>query len=252
MRKKLIIILLITLVILVIKIFTYEIKDENKMLINAFSHEKYMQTTSHVSINAKPFEGYYSEEEKENFVRNIAKSIGLNEEYDISKEQDIDANKTTIEINKNAKYVTTKIKLTTIEEEKSKTDIKVTNYLCIEMSIEDSVESAVMYKDKIKDALEKTGITMEISLSLSGYVKGYIDDGERAEIGRKMLEEFDGKVVEEKYTNSMSVLYGYSDNIRDCVMLLGKKVNINIAFTYDETSDETVIYMATPIINEDF
>jgi len=40
--------------------------------------------------------------------------------------------------------------------------------------------------------------------------------------------------------------------IDEYIVNLGKKVNVNIAISYDETSDKTFIYYATPIYNTDY
>ena len=60
------------------------------------------------------------------------------------------------------------------------------------------------------------------------------------------------RIVTGNRTEEIYTVYGYSEDIKDYVVFGSTKTNVNIAITYNELNGETYIYMATPIINEDF
>ena len=47
-------------------------------------------------------------------------------------------------------------------------------------------------------------------------------------------------------------VYAYSDSIKDYVVNGTTKSNINIVMTYDSNADVTWIYVATPILSENY
>lgn len=47
-------------------------------------------------------------------------------------------------------------------------------------------------------------------------------------------------------------IYGYSDNVPEYVYQNDHKVNVNIAFTYDEAEDITYIHRGLPFIDKSF
>ena len=47
-------------------------------------------------------------------------------------------------------------------------------------------------------------------------------------------------------------IYGYSDNVPEYVYQNDHKVNVNIAFTYDQAEDITYIHRGLPFIDKSF
>ena len=48
------------------------------------------------------------------------------------------------------------------------------------------------------------------------------------------------------------VAYGFTSGIEKIKKLNGKTINMNIAITYDETEDKSLVYFGIPIFNRDF
>lgn len=60
-------------------------------------------------------------------------------------------------------------------------------------------------------------------------------------------DDFMGNRDEKIYT-----VYGYSDKTEEYVVFGSTKTNVNVAISYDENSNISKIYMATPIISEKY
>ena len=72
------------------------------------------------------------------------------------------------------------------------------------------------------------------------------------DITDKIMDKMNADIVTGNRTKEIYTVYGYSEEMEDYVVFGSTKTNVNVAITYDELNNETLIYMATPIINQDF
>lgn len=56
----------------------------------------------------------------------------------------------------------------------------------------------------------------------------------------------------EQETKGYYVAYGYTNGINMVKRVNGKMINMNVAITYDENEDKSVVYFGVPILNQDF
>ena len=68
----------------------------------------------------------------------------------------------------------------------------------------------------------------------------------------KILNALDGKLITGSRSNQLYTLYGYSESISEYVVSGTTKSNINVAITYDSIEDVSWVYVATPILQEDY
>ena len=68
----------------------------------------------------------------------------------------------------------------------------------------------------------------------------------------KFLENMDAKVVEQVEFDNTFLMYGYSKNIDEYVFQNEDKINVNIAFDYDQLEDVTYIHMGVPFVDRSF
>ena len=88
-----------------------------------------------------------------------------------------------------------------------------------------------------------------------GSVDGKLSESERAGLVRKLFGEFGGVAVSDGSESIFSdyyVAYGYTTGIKNSRKIGGRRINLNVAISYDEEKNKTKIYMGSPLINTDF
>lgn len=246
MRRKLIYICgILWLFALIQLIVNYEEAKEPD-IITAFTNDMYLSTLS--TVKATGFYGnlYMSVEDKESLAKTVAGGLGIDDVYDISTEN----NKTTL--SKYVDGVRTSINVITVENHVEKAVLTQKQYVTIEMEFDNSLESAVYYRDKVEKLFEDMDIGADITLSLRGDIEGELSNSEKNSIADHILENVGGDVVTENRGADMYTIYAYTDNINDYVVYGTTKTNINIVIEYNDVRGVTEVYMATPIMNEDY
>lgn len=90
---------------------------------------------------------------------------------------------------------------------------------------------------------------------IEGKIFGKMDRKEMAELAEDLFRSMGGGSV---LTGSISsgenyyVAYGYTNGIANVKNVNGRKVNLNVAISYNESEDCTNVIMGTPLINSDF
>lgn len=90
---------------------------------------------------------------------------------------------------------------------------------------------------------------------IEGKIFGKMEKEEMAELAEDLFQSMGGGSV---LTGSISsgdnyyVAYGYTNGIAAAKNVNGRKVNLNVAISYNENEDCTEVIMGTPLINSDF
>lgn len=224
-------------------------------------------------------EGYYyygtnylGEEGCHELLDEIAKKLGVNTEYEYYREK-TDTGYTATLTKEGADSLLV-LKLITVENEESENVISQKQYLSINLEINNSIDSSFHYQKNvasiIKNILEENeslenrnasddDMSGNLSLSIKGKIYGLADIEQQKRIAKEMLKEFGAveifdNVVENKESDrgDMYSLYGYTKEISDYVSIGNQKINVNIAFNYDENNNETIIHIGSPIVNYDY
>lgn len=75
---------------------------------------------------------------------------------------------------------------------------------------------------------------------------------EKENMARILVKELQGEIAFDYWQGDSYTVYAYTGLIDEYIEFVGCKINIQIAFTYDEQTDKTRIYLASPIINQDW
>ena len=99
-----------------------------------------------------------------------------------------------------------------------------------------------------------TGLGMKpnTNVYLCSQRPGQLTEGEIQSETSAFLEEMDAISVERVEFDGVISIYGYSNGINEFVYQQNERVNVNIAFTYDEENDVTYIHRAIPFIDRSF
>lgn len=222
--------------------------DDSK-LVDAFTKANSAVINSNLYLVADMGTDYMSEEDEKNLLQYVFSGIGLMDECKITREDDTDTILTKTESDQS----TTIIKLVR-NDEKSKNDTNVVRrYLILDITINQDVNSILSYKKKAEKIVSKLeASTFESQVTFKGTYDGKLSIDERNKITNQFVRDLQASVVVEQRGDELYTIYAYTGLISDYVKSEGNKINVNIAFTYNEKTNKTNLYVATPILNQDY
>lgn len=203
--------------------------------------------TSKLTITVDYGTPFLTEYDKEELIEYLAGSIGLqNYEKRFHKGEKGD----TISGIKNGTYADTQIQIIGTKENKEQ---EKHYYIKIALQLYRSPEQIFEYKQHIESAIKKLSVKEQQSLiTFTGNYKGKLKLEDKNIIANQMLQKINASIVEENRTEELYTIYAYTGLISDYIKTNNKKVNVNICMTYEEEQNITTIYLATPILNEEW
>lgn len=250
MRKKLLYICGILWLFALFQMVKNFEEEKEPDIVTAFSSDMFLDTVSTVDATAFYGNVYLEEDDRDKLIKGIGERLGIEEPYEINHEETASGRKLTLE--KTAASVVTEISLITTETQIDNFIMSQKQYISINIRINNSLESAVYYRDKIKTIYEEMDLSADIYLNLKGNIEGVISNSEKNSIADHIIESLNGKVVTENRKTELFTVYAYSEKIDDYVVYGSTKTNINVVISYNEVTGMTEVYMATPIMNEDY
>lgn len=227
----------------------YNIDREDK-IVEAFNGIDFVKTQGNVEALVNYGSVYLEDGEKEKLVKDIAQKIGINDIYEYKLERN--AQGTIATLSKSSQNAGTIIKLVTVETPKEDNVIELDQYIIVNLTLYNSIESAFSYKELIDKMFMDMKLKPEITVNFTGVYNGELDIVNRDVIVNQMLDEIDAKVMVENRTDELYSIYAYTSLVDDYTMVGKDKVNVNVGINYDETQNTTNFYLSTPIINEDY
>jgi transcriptional regulator with GAF, ATPase, and Fis domain len=230
-----------------------------QVLVNRMFKEDFKITEAFVNINSDDMQSnieavaeyqkdFLSENDKKELISFIANEIGLIIDQDITIVKD--GNRSEYSFVKEAKSAKSEIKIVSIEEEINSV-VKMKHYIVIRLNIYNTIESMDKFQSKIKNAMNKIGIAKpQITLQFNGSYEGRLTKNQKDEIADKLIKSLQGKIAYEYEEGNIDTIYAYTGLLNEYIMTVGSKVNIQIAFNYNELLGKTTVYLATPILSE--
>ena len=87
---------------------------------------------------------------------------------------------------------------------------------------------------------------------IKGHLSGEMTSSQKEQLASRLFHVWGGVLKDTRQTSDYYVAYGYTSGIAFCKKINGQKINLNLAITYDEISDETTVYLGVPLLNTDF
>lgn len=215
-------------------------------------------------------EKYYGESGSLELIDKIAERLGVNSEYYYDKYR-TDTGSVAV-MKKEGKSSELELELITTEYQESQNVIAQRNYLSVSLDIKDSLESGYYYKKLIEKTMkeicreennidENINKDEEVTASISsrnlymvikGKIYGEIDKEQENKIAKGILKSFQAKEIFNGQNDEHMNVYGYTEILQDYVAIGSEKININVAFSYDEQENITYVYIGSPIVNYDY
>lgn len=235
-------------------------------------------------------EKYYGESGSLELIDKIAERLGVNSEYYYDKYR-TDTGSVAV-MKKEGKSSELELELITTEYQESQNVIAQRNYLSVSLNIKGSLESGYYYKNLIEKTMkeicreenddkansenisendkkssntvngEKAAnkdeevstsiISQNLYMVIKGKIYGEIDKGQENKIAKGILKSFQAKEIFNGQNDEHMNVYGYTEILSDYVAIGSDKININIAFSYNEKDNITYVYVGSPIVNYDY
>lgn len=208
-------------------------------------------TTFELETVANFGKGNLSLEGKEELVRHIAAGIGLRIDEKIET-NNLDKSSETF-VKKKSKNSNTLIKLVSMENKNSLGIIEMEHYIIVRLEVLEDIQSFIYYRDLIEDLLKDLGsMNIQTSMELVGTYEGKLTLDEMDKLVTTMIKHLHGEITYENRKEDLYTIYAYSGLLEEYITVMGMKINIHIAASYDEALNITKIFLGTPIIRKDY
>lgn len=224
-------------------------EDENK-LVEAFSKTNYTEAESKIEVCGDFHQEYLTSDEQEQFLVEVAKEIGITQNYDLTTA--CEDNRKEVVLYKNAKQAVSMMKIVTVEHEIEENVMDTEQYFILELTLQNSVEPAMLYKKRIENIMEKYPVLCTYTIDFDGSFYGILTLEEKNKITNQLLHSLFASVIEEKRTQELYSVYAYTKLVEDYRLVNSEKVNVNIVVNDDEDKNMTHIHVVTPIMNGDY
>lgn len=186
---------------------------------------------------------FLSEEDKKQLIQYIAKELGLSEPYQIETINE-NSNHAMIAYKK-SKYAETIIEIVTTEEARQ--------YIIVNLTLYDGDNNILKYKKRLEKSIEKIEIEeCQSIVTFTGSYEGRLSNSETKKEIERIVTRLQAKVISESNVDGLTTVYAYTGLVEEYIVASGQPMNINIVVSYDEGQDQTILYLATPILNEDY
>ena len=89
-------------------------------------------------------------------------------------------------------------------------------------------------------------------MQFEGNYEGNLSTGEKKQIASLLVEDLQGEIALEYDEGDLYTIYAYTGLLNEYIVSIGRKVNIQIAISYNELTNKTRVTLATPILNQNW
>lgn len=212
---------------------------------------------------------YYGESGSVEILDRIAGKLSITSEYKYEKNR-TDTGSIAC-LNKAGNSSDLEIKLITNKENISENVLRQKNYIAINLNIYNSIESGYYYKNLVNKTIteikkiqndkeeilenrESDKNVQEVStrMVIKGCIYGKADLNQQKAFADDVIKRLEAEEIFSNADKEMYSAYAYSKTIDDYVAIGRERINVNIAFNYDEDSNCTFVYIGSPIVNYDY
>lgn len=217
-------------------------------ITQAFVNTNTGDLKSSIEIIADYNKDYLSEAEKQDLILYLADAIGLTVDKEITVTGE--GSRSEYAFEKQARNASTQLKIVSLEQEEEAA-VKMKHYIVVRLNIKDSIQSIDKYRKLLEEAMQKLGVDQkQVTLQYEGSFNGTLSREEKDRISELLVKELQGETAIRYEEEGIYTVYAYTGLINEYIVSAGSKVNIQIAITYDELTQKTVVYLATPILNQ--
>lgn len=250
-KKKLYIVVLIWAAVALQIFITKRIDRESQMVTQVMSDGVENVTAAEVKFYAHYGDEPMTGAAREKILQRVGEKLGIVSGYDIIA--GIEGENISTTFLKKGENGDTTIRLISMEQTNADGSTTQENYLMTEIALKNqSTENIYRCKEQLDQIYADLGLSGSSNLYLCSQEKGRMTEDEMKKATADFFETMHAKKRNEIELQDTLCIYGYSDNIPEYVYQNDHKVNVNIAFTYDEAEDITYIHRGLPFIDKSF
>lgn len=244
------------------QLITNQIFMKDGDIIGAFMNTNSGLMESTLEVTANYGNQYLTQGDKESLLSYLAGGLGIR--YDNQTETyETKERKETVFVREASRAKTT-IKVVTVGAgntvdafaQNSENATGVTQYVMVRLTIyEDADNDILEYQKIVKSLFEQLKVAdknINTTMQFSGAFAGNLLLETKNKIADRMIHSLEGTVVLENRQDDLYTIYAYTGLLDEYIKVDGNKINIQVAMNYDEESDSTKIYLATPLISGDW
>ncbi len=224
--------------------------DTRREVVEAFSNSDAIPVEACISAYGDFGEMELAGTTKQTMLQNLAKRLGITEGYEITASEGDSYRETTL--TKNGKYGKTVIQIVSLDSKNERRETVTKQSILCDITIYDDMEYAMECKEMIEDIYQEIGMEPTLNVYVKGKTAGTLSDARRKELVDHVLKGLHASIVEELDNDNFYCVYGYTNQFDRLVYQNGKKINVNLAITYDEEEDMTYLHLAVPYISQSF
>lgn len=251
MRKRaLIYICILIWMVVAVQLVVNATMTKDDQLIEAFSVVRTIPVESDVEACGYFGDMYLSRETKEKMLVNLAKKLGITEDFSLnSVEGDVYSKS---QLMKDGAFAKTDLQLISVCTQDADGKDIIEQYVYAAIKIYNSVDHILYYRDLLANTFSDIGMKADINIYLAGEIDGELDKYKKEWLVNSFLETMQAKEVCGNRTEDVYTIYGYTKNESEYLYQDNKKVNVNVAVTYDREKNKTRIHMAVPFITQSY
>jgi len=133
-----------------------------------------------------------------------------------------------------------------------KAEPKPETYIVITAIQNNTSEGFLKLKNEISMIIHKLGGEPETTVCITVVRKGKLSVKDQDSLITKIFSAVEAKPVEGIIDSHIISRSGYTPHIKDCINVMGEKVNINIASRYNSYENRTYFWIGTPLISIEY
>lgn len=222
---------------------------EKVPIADVFMDSQVVATKSCLEMAGRYTTKSLTSEQKEEVIKTITDEIGLTYEANELLWQE-EGKVSQVSLHRQSKQADTKIQFISVNVNEEGEIPIIQNYVMIYMELYDQMGQIVDYKELLQDCFDKLEMTEEsASIQFIGKYPGALTLDSKNTITDQMIKQLKGHITYENRADDLYTVYAYSGSISEHISVGKSKVNIQVAMNYNEQLNETVVYLATPIMN---
>lgn len=242
-NKKIAIVSIIIFLLLFSFYYNTRSIEKSKMLFAVYNEDNCNVIQGNIITWANLDEYESDFDSMKGIVENVLSMLEIKGKIEVTKNENDD--KLEYIAKRNARDVETYVKIESNKKEKK-------SYLTINIIIYDKVEAILYVQKSLESVYKRLGLKYKMNITLAGSYDKVYSRSDYETLAKNICKMMKAKKVNDFRSDKIYSIYGYTDHIKDYVMVNKKKVNINVALRYNEYEDKTYLYIATPIITTDY
>lgn len=125
-------------------------------------------------------------------------------------------------------------------------------YFLIKCHLSGDNREALVWEYKIREALAVLGSDQGLYITVQGTIGRKLEPENQLAWGRAIYRKLGGNVARTQKSGRYLSLNGYTAALPDAVTVGGERFNLNVALVIPSDSNETNVYLGTPLITSEY